>query len=52
MDELLLLLLLFVENIDESFASRFCRRSYNGASFFVVNVGVCGVRINERNNVD
>ncbi len=43
---------LIVENIDVSFASRFCKRSYNGASFFVVNVDVCGVRINERNNVD
>jgi hypothetical protein len=41
-----------VENIDVSLASRFCKRSYNGASFFAVNVGACGVRINERNNVD
>jgi len=36
---------LIVENTDVSFESRFCKRSYSGASF-------CGVRINERNNVD
>jgi hypothetical protein len=58
MEELLLFVedeeevLLIVENIDASLASRFCKRSYNGASFFVVTVDVCGVRINERNNVD
>ena len=58
--ELLLLLIVdddedaefIVENIDVSFESRFCRRSYSGASFFAVNVGACGVRINERSSVD
>jgi len=32
--------------------STFCNRSYNGASLLFVNEEVCGVRINERNNVD
>lgn len=48
----LLLLLFIVENIDVSFPSRFCRRSYNGPSFLVANNGVCGEQINERNNAD
>ncbi len=32
--------------------SRFCNKSYNGASFLVINEGIRGVRINVRNNVD